>query len=237
MRIWLKTPNPLGLAEPPTWWQKLVFDYDKMLRIFPSQIEHAYRLCRRVRREARLGLQTMVIHKHPDTVLMIQHGVVPVSTVLPWAVTSTKILRDLRARDTWVQGGAEKVIDTIEKQEQRQAAAQQQEADAQQGEMLTNMFRAVKYGRPGTVLVEAGPRAAMRRRGVRRPPGSTNPPAPVRVALVREHEPMPVAGSFVGEYGAAAETPSQRPGRVEVVSEYTKIDSRLQNRVPSPAVK
>jgi hypothetical protein len=203
MRIWLKTPNPLGLAEPPTWWQKLVFDYDKMLRIFPSQIEHAYRLCRRVRREARLGLSTMVIHKHPDTVLMIQHGVVPVSTVLPWAITSTKILRDLRARDTWAQGGAEKVVKQIEQQEHDAARTRQRAADAEQGEMLTNMFRAVKYGRPGTVHVEGGPKGVKRRQE--------------RADPFRDNG-RPTAG-------------------IVLAGKYTKIDSRLQNRVPSRAVK
>jgi hypothetical protein len=204
MRIWLKTPNPLKLEAPPLWWQQLVFDYDKMLRIMPSQIENMYRLCRLVRREARLGLQAMVIHEHPDTVQMIKHGTVPVAAVFPWAIRSNKIIRDLQARDTWLQGGAEKVVEKIEKQEREAEAQQQHLADAEQDALLTNAFRAVKFGRPGHVHLEGGPKGERRRRLARQPLRPV--PAPSR-------------------------------GRIELAGKYTKIDTRLQNRVPSRAVK
>lgn len=152
-RIWLVDANPLRLEEPPLWWQQLVHDYDKMLRVMPSQKERVYRLCRVVRREARLGLQAMVVHDHPDTRACIKFGVVPVAALHPWAIRSSKVIRDLRARDTWMMFGGDpnKLVDAMEAQEAEVAAAEQREADADQDERLTNAFRAIKYGRPETV--------------------------------------------------------------------------------------
>lgn len=161
MRIWLVDQNPLNLPEPPQWWQDLVSGYDKMLRIMPSQKEHVYRLGRVVRREARLGLQTMVVHDHPDTRAMIKFGCVPIAPVYPWAIHSTAIIRDLRARDTWVNGGANKVVDMLEAAEKKTRDYDQAQADADIDERSASAFRAVKYGRP--VQVDYGHRRDARR--------------------------------------------------------------------------
>jgi hypothetical protein len=154
-RIWLVDANPLGLEEPPLWWQTLVFDYDKMLRVLPSQREHVYRLCRLVRQEVRLGLQAMVVHDHPDTRACIKFGVVPVAALHPWAIRSNKIIRDLAARDTWRQFGGDpnKLVDAIEQQEADDAAKQQQADDEHQDDVLRNAYRAIRYGRPDQVYV------------------------------------------------------------------------------------
>jgi hypothetical protein len=154
-RIWLVDQNPLDLPEPPAWWQQLVFDYDKMLRVMPSQKEAVYRLCRLVRKEARLGLQAMVVHDHPDTRACIKFGIVPVAALHPWAIRSTKIIRDLRARDTWNLFGGDptKIADAIEQQEANTDAVTQRESDAEQDELLTNAYRAIRYGRPDQVYV------------------------------------------------------------------------------------
>lgn len=153
MKIWIVDQNPLQLPEPPQWWQDLVSGYDKMLRIMPSQKEHVYRLCRLVRREARLGLQTMVVHDHPDTRAMIKFGCVPVAPVWPWAINSPNIIRDLRARDTWAIHGGDpnKIVDEIEANEKAAEAKQAEESSADFDERAANAFRAVKYGRPTQV--------------------------------------------------------------------------------------
>ena len=192
MRIWLSTvPNPLQLPEPPGWWQTLVFDYDKMLRLFPSQREHLYRLCRVVRREARLGLQTMVVHEHPDTRIAIQHGIVPIAGLYPWAITSTKIIRDLRDRDLWrlYNGDVNQLLAAIERGEHEAEQAQERERDAAIDESNTSAFRAIKYGRPESILVghharPASPRDLQNRNRVsspaNRPPPAGAPPATAR---------------------------------------------------------
>jgi hypothetical protein len=105
-RVWIAEPggNPFGLAMPPRWWLQLLITYDDQLAIMPSRTENAYRLVRYVPREQRLGLQKTIVHQHPDTQAMCRLGVQPVATVLPWAVRSDKIIRDLQARDLWRHG-------------------------------------------------------------------------------------------------------------------------------------
>lgn len=151
MRIWIADQNPLGLEEPPAHWQQALFDYDKMLRIMPSQKDRVYRLCRVVRHEARLGLQAMVVHEHPDTRACIRFGVVPIATLMPWAIYSPqRVLRDLRARDTWTMHGGDpnKIVDDIERQEAaaeaKTIAAGHEELDARSA----SAYRAIRYGRP-----------------------------------------------------------------------------------------
>lgn len=147
-RIWLVDQNPFNLTEPPRWWQQLLYDYDKMLRIMPSQIDRAYRLCRVVRREARLGLQAMVIHEHPDTRACIKFGVVPVATLAPWAIYSTKVLRDLQARDLWriEQGDPNRIADRLDRQEREQEQREQRAADEHLDAINSDSYRHVKYG-------------------------------------------------------------------------------------------
>jgi len=98
---WYPDLNRFNLPAPSEWWLQLLRDYDDQLVVLPSRKDLLYRLTRRVRREARLGLNAMIVHEHPDTVMMIQYGVVPVSSLSAWAIRSDKIIRDLMARDTW----------------------------------------------------------------------------------------------------------------------------------------
>lgn len=158
--IWLVDLNPLGLEEPPTWWQQLVFDYDKMLRVMPSQREHVYRLCRLVRQEARLGLSQMVVHDHPDTRAMIKFGVVPIASLAPWAIRSNKIIRDLHARDTWRHHGGDvsKIVDDLEAAEAKTVATEDAEKHAELDEINSSVYRSIRYGRP--TQVDLGQHAA-----------------------------------------------------------------------------
>lgn len=167
-KIWINEVNPFNLPEPPGWWQQTVFDYDKMLRILPSQKDRVYRLGRIVRREARLGLSAMrEVHRHPDTTMMIRHGLVPISTVLPWAIHSTKILRDLKARDLWREfkdeRGLDRYLAEVDEAEARAAQSQQARLDDQMDQRNADAFRyvqALKGERVGLLNVERGRRGA-----------------------------------------------------------------------------
>jgi hypothetical protein len=126
VRIWIADVNRFHLPPPPRWWQNRVSGYDKMLRLLPSQVQPVYRLCRLVRREARLGLQAMVVHDHPDTRMLIRHGCVPVATLTPrGAAWSPLISRDLTDRDMWAYKNADAVLAAIERGEQARAAAEE----------------------------------------------------------------------------------------------------------------
>lgn len=157
--LWLPhIPNPRGLAAPSRHFERELLRYDKMLRLFPSQVEHLYRLVRVCRREARMGLQAATLHKHPDTVICVQEGVLPISGLLPWALQSPeRVIRDLRARDLWLHGGSDpnKALDTLEAimdaTEQRNTARQQADAEGELDERSTAAFRWLKYGMPGFV--------------------------------------------------------------------------------------
>lgn len=203
--IWLVDKNPFQLPEPPQWWQDMVYDYDKMLRILPSQTEACYRLARIVRQEARLGLNAMVVHDHPDTRAMINFGVVPVASVHSWAINSDKIIRDLRARDLWNIAGGDpnKIVDLVEGGERRAAEAQQAEADGELDERNTSAYRAIKYGRPELFDIKL----AHERQG-----------DAGRLTLKPALPPLPPFSSagFASEAGIAPD-----------------VDDELQNRVPS----
>lgn len=117
--------NPFKLVEPSAWWLQLLADYDNQLVVMPSVKDCVYRLCRRASREGRMGLNAMRVHTHPDTVQMIQHGLIPVSSLMVEAINSDKVIRDLMARDLWRAGGrtAEgvvKIVDDIEYREELQ---------------------------------------------------------------------------------------------------------------------
>jgi hypothetical protein len=121
-RAWIEGRNPYSLARPSDWWLQLLTDYDAELVIMPSVKDCTYRLCRRVRTHLRPGLGKLAtLHEHPDTTQMATFGLVPVTTVFPWATKSDKILRDLAARDTWTRtdarGNPNRVSDDLEYRE------------------------------------------------------------------------------------------------------------------------
>lgn len=116
----IEGPNPFRLPSPSPQWLQLLSDYDDQLLVIPSQREYAYRLCRRVRPEARLGLKKTVVHEHPDTVFMIQQGAVPITTLTHWSIQGDvgKVIRDLMGRDSWKLGGPKLIVDEMEYQEE-----------------------------------------------------------------------------------------------------------------------
>jgi hypothetical protein len=155
--LWLgHIPNRFDLKVPSRAFQRAIIRYDKMLRLFPSQVEPVYRLVRLCRAEARLGLNVMKdLHTHPDTVVCINEGVLPISELLPWAVDAPeRVIRDLRARDTWLHGGKDaadapdKLIALMEENSRREQAHQRAEADGDFDERASTAFRWLRYGPP-----------------------------------------------------------------------------------------
>lgn len=147
--FWLVDQNPHNLPEPPQWWQRLVLDHDKMLRIMPSAVQRCYRLCRVARRDAQLGLNLIgQLHQHPDTQAMVKFGVVPELTLAEHAVRDTRITALLRSRDTWhlYGGDPDKRLAAIRREEAEQQAVRDREHEAQWDEVLSDSFRHVKEG-------------------------------------------------------------------------------------------
>lgn len=154
---WYPDENRFSLPAPGEWWLKLLAEYDDQLVVLPSRVDLVYRLTRRVRHEARMGLRAMIVHEHPDTVMMINYGVVPVAAMTRWSIQSDKIIRDLMARDTWRVFGkpvldahdAQKATDMVIARLDAQERAVNDEDDRRGADMLdaagSDAFRSLQH--------------------------------------------------------------------------------------------
>ena len=117
-------PDNLRMETPPAWFLQAIHDYDAELVLFPSRYKpYAYVIARRSRL-GRQGLtQNAIVETitQPDTIMVMQHGCVPICLMYKhgpqWKVEG--VLASLRARDLWRQGGADKVADALEQEEDR----------------------------------------------------------------------------------------------------------------------
>jgi hypothetical protein len=150
---WIEGRNPYKLSQPSPWWLQLLFDYDPLLVVMPSVKDCAYRLCRRVPRHGQLGRLVTHLHTHPDTVQMINHGLVPVSTLTTWATRSDKIIRDLMACDTSRVGGAEKASDMLEARERRAADRQDRQLATDLDHVSGEAFRSLQFRNGSAIAV------------------------------------------------------------------------------------
>ena len=111
----------MEMEVPPAWFLAKIHDYDADLVVLPSRARpFAYVLARRARLSG--GLTEKALEKtitQPDTKMCMRYGLLPVCLFFKhgsvWS--SDNILRSLRARDTWAQGGGEKLADTLEAEE------------------------------------------------------------------------------------------------------------------------
>jgi hypothetical protein len=123
-RNYLDTRNPFGLAAPPAWFLQALAVFDAELVLFPSTVEPLYRLARRVTKTPGIQkLTTVMPERATDTRLCIQHRLVPVTNLYPQPQWGPHIFAELRRRDLWAHGGADKACDLLEQHEAAQAAA------------------------------------------------------------------------------------------------------------------
>lgn len=114
------------MATPPAFWLERLYDFDADLVVFPSQqVPFAYCLARRARKTA--GINTGVLGEGatPDTKFCLKHHMLPVTIIyrhnaVSWSIDN--ILEDLRARDTWALGGADKVGALMDTQDEAHRA-------------------------------------------------------------------------------------------------------------------
>lgn len=113
---------------PPAYFLQRLFDFDAMLVLMPSREQPgAYVLGRR--KQWGKGLTEAAIdavYTKPDTKMAILNGTVPVCMVFKPVSGSWNpdpLIRTLMARDIWAHGGADKVADMLEAQEDAEKAA------------------------------------------------------------------------------------------------------------------
>lgn len=120
-------PDNPRMETPPAFFLARLHDYDADLVLLPSrQRPFAYVIARRRRFSA--GLSDKAIEDtitSADTIMCFRHGLVPVSLMFKVGPTwdADRVLRTLAARDLWTHGGAEKVADMLEAQEEAEAQA------------------------------------------------------------------------------------------------------------------
>lgn len=118
---------------PPAFFLQSLYDYDSMLVVLPSRTKPAaYVIARRKQFGPGLTQDAIDMYTQPDTKMCIQHGCVPVCLMFKtgptWNVDT--VLQSLKARDIWAHGGADKVADMLEQQENDAKAATLAEASA-----------------------------------------------------------------------------------------------------------
>ena len=114
-------PN-FRMATPPAYWLQRLYDFDADLVVFPSKNQpFAYVLARRARLTGGMTDQAILdTVTQPDTLFCFKNRLVPVSMIYRhgtgWSIDN--IIRSLKARDIWAQGGAEKVAEKMDEQDE-----------------------------------------------------------------------------------------------------------------------
>ena len=111
-------PNPFNLVGPPAWFLAQMHAQDADLVVFPSQEEAVYRIARKVPHGHRTGFSFAFMQKRPDTQTYVQHGLAPVTSLLPFVQWGPVVLSDLAEMDMQRFGGAEKVADLLDRRDQ-----------------------------------------------------------------------------------------------------------------------
>lgn len=117
--------------KPPQYFLQRIYDYDAMLVVLPSRdTPGAYVLARK--KQWGPGITSAAIdavYTKQDTKMCILNGCVPVCMMFQSGVSwdPEQIIEKLDARDIWKHGGADKVADLLEAQEEKAKAKTQAE--------------------------------------------------------------------------------------------------------------
>lgn len=116
-------PDNPNMEVPPAYFMSRIWDQDAMLVILPSRkTPFAYVIARRKQFGPGLTEKAIdAVYADPDTKMCVMHGCVPVCTMFKTGTSwnPDPIIRTLQARDLWAHGGADKVADMLEDQEDK----------------------------------------------------------------------------------------------------------------------
>ncbi len=118
-------PDNARMPVPPAHFLAALHDFDDKLVLMPSrQQPFLYQLARR--RTLTKGLKYMPVDDQtpPDTLMCMENDCIPVCLMFQHGTSwnPEPVLAKLRARDMWAHGGADKVADLLEQQEEAEKA-------------------------------------------------------------------------------------------------------------------
>lgn len=117
---WIPDMNRFSLAGPPKWWLLKLNEFDNSLVVVPSRQGFYYRLTQRRKPKLTTNIVNDALFNESDTKMLARYGLVPVTTILATANWSNPYLfENLRQRAPWRLGGAEKVNQMLEAQDQQ----------------------------------------------------------------------------------------------------------------------
>lgn len=141
---WIPDVNRYGIPKPPAWFLKVLWDQDSALVLIPSRQSRKYILARR--RDRSKVIANIVQHeiderihkrvRYSDSDMLAQYKLVVVDSIrsitgnlhqASWMASTPEMMQELRERDMWAAGGAEKYIEKIEERER--TAAQKKRAN------------------------------------------------------------------------------------------------------------
>lgn len=127
---YIQDTNPFKLAGPPSWWLRLLRDFDASLVVVPSRQTCVYRLAQRRRLNLPEHITNDALFNESDTKMLASYSLVPVTTILPTANWSNPLLfKELGDRAPWRQGGAEKVNARLDAADAAHEASQARKTD------------------------------------------------------------------------------------------------------------
>ena len=114
-------PDNTRMPVPPAYFLQRISDFDSQLVLLPSRTHPAaYVIARRKQFGPGLTAAAIDAYTQPDTKMCVSHSLVPVCLMYRtgpgWDAEA--IVRKLAARDIWAHGGADKVADLLETQEE-----------------------------------------------------------------------------------------------------------------------
>lgn len=138
---WIPDINRYGLPKPPAWFLKILWDQDPGLVVIPSRQGQKYILARRRDRSKLIAniARTQInerVHKrvnYSDSDMLEGRSFVKVDSIrsitgnvfnASWMTSCPAMIKELRDRDMWAAGGAEKYIEKIEAEEKAKADRQ-----------------------------------------------------------------------------------------------------------------
>ena len=133
MTNWIPDTNRFHLAGPPAWWLAKLREFDPSLVVVPSRQDCVYRLAQR----RKLALPDRLVHDvlfaQSDTKMLASYSLVPVTTIIATANWSNPLMFvDLANRAPWRMGGADRVNQMLDEQDQkRDLDIQQKNSDLQ----------------------------------------------------------------------------------------------------------